>query len=89
VDVQRLSFLTPNYMQVSGQARTPATLPPGKEPPLPLNRRLGGPESSTGRFEEEKILLPLVFEHRIVQAAAYSLYQLRYRGSLAVQLCFN
>jgi hypothetical protein len=41
---------------VSGQLHAPTALPPGKEPPL--DRRLGGPQSRSGRFGEEKILDP-------------------------------
>jgi hypothetical protein len=43
---------------VSGQLHAPAALPPGKEPRYPLDRRLGGPQSRSGRFGEEKILDP-------------------------------
>jgi len=38
-------------MEVSGQFHVPAALSPGKEPPEPLDRRLGG--------EEKILLLPL------------------------------
>jgi hypothetical protein len=41
---------------VSGQLHAPAALFPGKSPPYPLDRRLGGPQSRSGRREEEKIL---------------------------------
>jgi hypothetical protein len=44
---------------VSGQLHAPAALPPGKRvPQYPLDRRLGGPQSRSGRLEEEKILDP-------------------------------
>jgi hypothetical protein len=43
---------------VSGQIHAPAILPPGKEPLYPLDRRLGGPQSQSGRFGEEKIIDP-------------------------------
>jgi len=36
-------------MEVSGQLHAPAALPPGKEPWYPLDRRLGGPQSRSGR----------------------------------------
>jgi hypothetical protein len=39
-----------------GQLHIPAALPPGKELPYPLNKRLGGPQSRYGRHWEEKIL---------------------------------
>jgi hypothetical protein len=41
-------------MEVSGQLHAPAALPPGKEPWYPLDRRLGGPQSRSGRGGEEK-----------------------------------
>jgi hypothetical protein len=40
-------------MEVSGQFHAPSSLPPGKEP---LDSRLGGPHSRSGRYEEEKNL---------------------------------
>jgi hypothetical protein len=45
-------------LEVSDQLHAPAALPPGKEPPVPLDRRLGGPQSRSGRHGEEKILTP-------------------------------
>jgi hypothetical protein len=41
-------------MEVSGQFHPPATLPPGKEPLVQLDRRLGWPQSRSGRDGEEK-----------------------------------
>jgi hypothetical protein len=41
-------------MEVSGQLHALAALPLGKEPPYPLDRRLGGPQSRSGRGGEEK-----------------------------------
>jgi hypothetical protein len=38
---------------------TPAALPPGKETLVPLDRRLGGPQSQCGRGGEEKNSQPL------------------------------
>jgi hypothetical protein len=46
-------FLT---LGTSGQLHAPAALSPGKEPPYPLDRRLSGPQSRSGRLGEEKIL---------------------------------
>jgi hypothetical protein len=37
---------------VSGQLHAPAALPPGKELRYPLDRRLGGPQSRSGRRGE-------------------------------------
>jgi hypothetical protein len=41
-------------MEVSGQLHVPAALTPGKESCYPLARRLGGPQSRSGRGGEEK-----------------------------------
>jgi hypothetical protein len=41
-------------MPVSGQPHAPAALPPRKEPYYPLDRRLGGLQSRSGRGGEEK-----------------------------------
>jgi hypothetical protein len=39
---------------VSGQLHAPVALPAGKEPRYTLDRRLGGPQSRSGRGGEEK-----------------------------------
>jgi hypothetical protein len=44
-------------MEVSG-LHAPASLLQGKEPLVPLVRRLGGPQSRSGRGGEEKIPTP-------------------------------
>jgi hypothetical protein len=36
-------------MEVSGQLHAPVALPQGKRPWYPLDRRLGGPQSRSGR----------------------------------------
>jgi hypothetical protein len=41
-------------MEVSGQLHAPAALLPGKKPWYPLDARLGGPQSMSGRGGEEK-----------------------------------
>jgi hypothetical protein len=46
-------------MEVCGQLHAHAALPPGKDPRYPLYRRLGGPQSRSGRYEKEKNRLPL------------------------------
>jgi hypothetical protein len=58
-------------MKVSGQLHIPAALPPGQSPWYPLHRRLGGPQSRSGRGGEEKNskLLPAL-ETPIVQPVA-------------------
>jgi hypothetical protein len=45
-------------LEVSGQLHAPAALPPGKSPRYPFYRRLGGPQSRSGRYEEENIFDP-------------------------------
>jgi hypothetical protein len=41
-------------MEVNGQLHAPAALPQGKSLWYPLDRRLGGPQSRSGRGGEEK-----------------------------------
>jgi hypothetical protein len=43
---------------VSGQLHAPAALPPGKSPRYPFYRRLGGPQSRSGRYGEVKMFYP-------------------------------
>jgi hypothetical protein len=43
---------------VSGLLHAQAALPPGKEPRYPLDRSLGGSQSRSGRYGEEKIVDP-------------------------------
>jgi hypothetical protein len=58
-------------MEVSGQLHAPATLPPGKSPWYPLDRRLGGPQSRSGFGGEEKNSQPLPgLEPPIIQRVA-------------------
>jgi hypothetical protein len=68
---------------MSGQLHTPTALPPGIEPRYPLHRRLGGPQSLSGRYREEKILtIPgLELRHLGRPARRQSLYRLLYPGS--------
>jgi hypothetical protein len=46
-------------MEVSGQLHAPAALTPGKETLVPLDRRLGGLLSRSGRDSEEKNSQPV------------------------------
>jgi hypothetical protein len=46
-------------MEISGQLHAPAALPQEKSPWDPLGRRLGGPQSQSGRGGEEKYSQPL------------------------------
>jgi hypothetical protein len=43
-----------HHVGVSGQLHASAALISGKEPLYPLDRRLGGPQSRSGRGGEEK-----------------------------------
>jgi hypothetical protein len=55
----RSTFSWPRHkLEVSRQLHAPAALPPGKGPRYPLDRRLGGPQSRSGRFGEQKIIDP-------------------------------
>jgi hypothetical protein len=55
-------------MEVIGQLLTLAALPQGKSPRYLLDRRLGGPQSRSGRGGEEKNSQPLsVLEPPIIQ----------------------
>jgi hypothetical protein len=56
---------------------------PSKTPQYRLKRKLGGPQSRCGHYEEETNLFPLPkSEPRNVQPVAESLYRLRYSGFL-------
>jgi hypothetical protein len=69
-------------MEVSDQSHAPAALPQGKSPCYPMDRRLGGPQSRSGRGGEEKNSQP---PPRIVQPVAKSPYRLSYHGSFSIQ----
>jgi hypothetical protein len=64
------------YMEVSGQIHAPAALPQGKSPRYPLYKRLGGPQSRSGRHGPGLEPRPLSRPAR-----SQSLYRLRYPGS--------
>jgi hypothetical protein len=70
-------------MGVNGQRHAPAALyPRGKKPRYPLDRRLGGPQSRSGRRGQKKSPLPLLgIESRSPDRPARSqtLYCLSYR----------
>jgi hypothetical protein len=72
-------------MEVSGgQLHASAALPQGESPRYPLHKRLGGPQSRSGRDGEEKNShSPPVIEHRSSDhpARSQSLYRLSYPGS--------
>jgi hypothetical protein len=46
-------------LEVSGQFHAPPALLLGKEPPVPMDRKLSGPQSRSGRCGVEKHLLQL------------------------------
>jgi hypothetical protein len=60
-------------MEMSGQLHAPAALLPGKEPLVPLDRRLGGSQGRYGHSGEEKNSKPLPgLEPPIIQLVAQS-----------------
>jgi hypothetical protein len=68
-------------MEASGQLHALAALPPGKEPQYPLDRRLGGLQSWSGRGGEAKNSQPLpglepLIIKPIVQCYTTELFQL-------------
>jgi hypothetical protein len=69
---------------VSGRLYAPAALPQEEEPQYQLDRRLGGPQSQSGRRGEVKnFTLPgLELRPHCRPARSQSLYRLSYPGSL-------
>jgi hypothetical protein len=58
-------------MEVSGQLHVPPALPPGKEPLVSMDRRMGESQTRSGRGGEEKNFYPLPgLEPLITQAVA-------------------
>jgi hypothetical protein len=59
-------------MEVSGQLHAAAALPPEKQPPYPLDWRMCGPQSRSGRGSKEKKEIPVPDGNRtpVVQPAA-------------------
>jgi hypothetical protein len=71
-------------MEVSGRLYAPAALPPGKEARYPLDWRLGGPQSRSGRGGEEKNSQPppgIEPQNPDDPAHSPALYRLSYDGS--------
>jgi hypothetical protein len=69
---------------VSGKLHAPADLPPGKSPRYPFYRRLGGPQSRSGRYGEVKIFYPTGNQTPAPPgrpARSQSLYRLSFPGS--------
>jgi len=67
-------------MEMNGQLYIPGVLPPGNEPHYPVTKRLGGPQTWSGRFGEAEIRGPWreSKDSSVVQAVAQSLYWLSY-----------
>jgi hypothetical protein len=79
-----LPFLTSVLGVGEWSASRPGRFTPGEEPQYPLDRRLGGPQSRSGRCGEEKNLLPLPgIETRL---SSLSLYRPSYPGLLCLVL---
>jgi hypothetical protein len=65
-------------MEMSGQLDAPAASPQGNSPRYPLDRRLGGPQSLSGRGGEERrisLLLPPGIEPQSVSMVFETLSQ--------------
>jgi hypothetical protein len=70
-------------MEMSSQLHAPAALPSEKEPPYPLDTRLGGSQSWYGRDVEEKNSQPtpgIEPQSSDRPACSQSLYRLSYSG---------
>jgi hypothetical protein len=57
-------------MEVRCQLHTPADLLPGKDPPHPLGRRFGGPQSRSVRYGEDKNFAPAGNRTPVIQPVA-------------------
>jgi hypothetical protein len=71
------------WMEVSGQLHTLVTLLTGKEPPYPLDMRLGRSQSRSGHCGEEKNLTAVSIRTPAVPASSPSLHQLSYPDSFS------
>jgi hypothetical protein len=65
-------ILTSALTKLSGQPHVPAALPLWKKPRYPLNRRLRGPQSRSGRFGGGGVFPIPWSENRFAQPAALS-----------------
>jgi hypothetical protein len=76
------------YLEVSGQVYAPAALPPSKSPRYPLDGRLGGPQSLSGRRRERKFFTLLGLELRPLSllASRYTDYSIPASLSLLLLL---
>jgi hypothetical protein len=79
-------------MEVSGQLHDPAALPHGKSPWYPLDRRLSGPQSRSGRGGEENsqpllgLEVPVI--HPVAQRYTTELYRLLEGNDVGVSVIF-
>jgi hypothetical protein len=76
-------FLTSALVGGEWSASRRCRFTPGKEPRYPFYRRLGGPQSRSGRYEEVKIFYPIRTRTPAPPgrpARSQSLYRLRYPG---------
>jgi hypothetical protein len=82
----RSFFLTSALVGGEWQLHAPATLPPGKSPRYPFYRRLGGPQSRSGRYGEVKLFFYPIGTRTPAPlgrpARSQSLYRLSYPGSV-------
>jgi hypothetical protein len=87
VDVQIHVFLTSAQFVVSGQHHTPAALPPGEEPPVPIGKEAGWarePVWTTWRGEESYPYRDSKFDPSAVQPVAS-----RHTDCANTRICFN
>jgi hypothetical protein len=68
-------------MEVSGKLHAPASLPQGRSPWYPLNRRVGGLQSRSGRggekFPAQTLLSKYFIEHFLLNVALQTKGQLK------------
>jgi hypothetical protein len=82
----RTTFSSPrHWLEVSSQLHAPSSLPPEKNPPVPIGEEADGPQNRSGRRWEEKILDPTGTRIPTPQSSS-PLYRLRYPGS-SIDIC--
>jgi hypothetical protein len=80
VDVYVPVFLTSALVRDELLASHSGRFIPGKEPPLPIEKKLGEPQGRSGRQGEVKILNPTGSASPILPDRFHSLHRLVYRG---------
>jgi hypothetical protein len=68
------------YLHNRWSTSRPGHFTPGKEPTCPLDRKLGGPQNSSGRSGKRKIPVPAGNQTTAIQPVAQPLHWLSYRG---------